>query len=160
MCRTYIVTCVHPLRVAVLLCTSLYSITQSTVGLSLSLLQAQGVWKQEGRQYWIHPGTGTWAGSSNAARHVSGIAPCPLTPVADDPSALPPPSFPFSSSSWLFAWCQPWHMPVVLLYCKIKNVYLLFLLFLYILFVCFLCLFFFLIYCLRIGCLNCLFTSI
>ena len=62
-----VVTCVHPLRVPMLVCTSPYGIIQSTEGLSLSLFQAQGVWKQVGRQYWIHPGTGTCA--TNATPH-------------------------------------------------------------------------------------------
>ena len=74
---------------------------------------------------------------------VSEIAPCPLSPIADNPSALPSPTSSPSSSQEL-SWpvhsmpasvCQLLYHTTVLfkvLYCKIKNVFFIFC-------VCFLC---------------------
>ena len=94
-------------------------------GAQLTLLQACGVWEQDGRQDCLQPRTGTCAGSSKP-RGAWVTSPCAPTPAAGDPSALPYPSFPSSSSFRPFTWCQPWHTPAILPYCKIKSVYLLF----------------------------------
>ena len=128
MCLEYIVTCVHPLQVVVLLCTLLYSTVYSS---TVTLFQAQdpnveqytkaaAAVKNAIQCYHVIHDKKTRATTQTSwdrfvkrvdriesskepelvpsTSGVSEIAACPPSPIADNPSALPSPTSSPSSS--------------------------------------------------------------